>query len=627
MPQHTQILHHLCCRPLLACALLFLILIGTAQGQTAQFTYQGRLTDAGNPATGMYDFQFKLFDSTDFVTGIQQGPTLTRFAVEVTNGVFGVQLDFGAGVFDGSPRFLEISLRAAGSPNPFSVLGPRQPVTATPYAVRSATAGVADTATNASQLGGLTSSEFVQNTTTEQATTNFNIGGTGTASILNATTQFNLGGTRILSNAGSDNLFVGVLAGLNNTTGTSNSFFGRGAGRSNSTGGLNTFVGSSAGFNNTTGSKNTFIGNGAGPFSSGEQNTFLGYFAGLNNTTGNNNTFIGASAADSNLSGSFNTQIGFAAKVGSHNLNNATAIGALARVDQSNSLVLGSINGVNGATSDTNVGIGTTVPQARLHVSGGTTIFDRPDGAIKVLWRSGTLDSDYDLGIFNRGGSGGQPFAIADWNTSTKGIFLDTSNGNTEISGKLMMGGGPMISGSFAAQSFTFSPLKGIYTGNIVLDPNALNLILSSPVHLCIRSTSLGGGFGGEALARCTSPLSSTRYKTAMEPFSGGLDLINRLKPITFSWKEGGERDFGLNAEDVAEVEPLLVTRNAKGEVEDVKHENMLVVFINAFKQQQAQIKSLQQEIETLKRRQQELDALKALVCADRPDASICKSN
>ena len=112
-----------------------------------------------------------------------------------------------------------------------------------------------------------------------------------------------------------------------------------------------------------------------------------------------------------------------------------------------------------------------------------------------------------------------------------------------------------------------------------------------------------------------------------MQEFSGGLDLVDRLKPVAFKWKEGGKRDFGLNAEDVAEVEPLLVTRNAKGEVEEVKHDNLMVVFINAFKQQQSQIKSLQQEIEALMKRQQELDELKAFVCADRPNASVCKSN
>jgi hypothetical protein len=64
-----------------------------------------------------------------------------------------------------------------------------------------------------------------------------------------------------------------------------------------------------------------------------------------------------------------NGLLGFSSLV-TANLTNATAIGANASVTQSNSLVLGSINGVNGATADTSVGIGTTAPAERLHVSG-----------------------------------------------------------------------------------------------------------------------------------------------------------------------------------------------------------------------------------------------------------------
>ena len=47
---------------------------------------------------------------------------------------------------------------------------------------------------------------------------------------------------------------------------------------------------------------------------------------------------------------------------------NATAIGKRASVTQSNSLILGSINGANGATADVNVGIGTTAPGQALTI-------------------------------------------------------------------------------------------------------------------------------------------------------------------------------------------------------------------------------------------------------------------
>src|SRR5258705_13572372 len=88
---------------------------------------------------------------------------------------------------------------------------------------------------------------------------------------------------------------------------------------------------------------------------SGAQNSFFGEQAGDSNQTGNFNSFFGEVAGFSNTSGSHNTMIGSGADVGSNNLTNATAIGAKASVNLSNSLVLGSIAGVNGATASVNV--------------------------------------------------------------------------------------------------------------------------------------------------------------------------------------------------------------------------------------------------------------------------------
>jgi hypothetical protein len=66
--------------------------------------------------------------------------------------------------------------------------------------------------------------------------------------------------------------------------------------------------------------------------------------------------------------GSGGTFVGANAVPGKSNLLNATAIGTLAEVDQSNSLVLGAINGVNNSIVDTSVGIGTTAPISKLDV-------------------------------------------------------------------------------------------------------------------------------------------------------------------------------------------------------------------------------------------------------------------
>ncbi len=103
-----------------------------AEPLSTAFTYQGRLTDGGQPANGSHEFEFTLFDA---LTGGTNLGTVTREEVQVTEGIFSVELDFGAAAFDGNARWLEISVRNDSDGLPGAVLTPRQPVTAAPYAL------------------------------------------------------------------------------------------------------------------------------------------------------------------------------------------------------------------------------------------------------------------------------------------------------------------------------------------------------------------------------------------------------------------------------------------------------------------------------------------------------------
>ncbi|HIJ51642.1 MAG TPA: hypothetical protein HPP66_00630 [Planctomycetes bacterium] len=98
------------------------------------FTYQGRLLDADDAADSLYDFEFRLFD--DPCTGIQQGGTIDVNDLDVIDGYFTVELDFG-GVFNGNAHWLEIAVRPGESidANDFAILIPRQELTPTPYAI------------------------------------------------------------------------------------------------------------------------------------------------------------------------------------------------------------------------------------------------------------------------------------------------------------------------------------------------------------------------------------------------------------------------------------------------------------------------------------------------------------
>lgn len=143
----------------------FLVLLiwssGVIYAQTSAFNYQGHLTEGLSPANGTYDLEFRLFDAP--TGGTQVGVTRSLNDVAVSNGVFSVSIDFGAAVFPGADRWLDVQVRSGASPGPFTFLAPRQPITATPYAITSLNAA------DASKLAGLAADQYMVTTDTRLA--------------------------------------------------------------------------------------------------------------------------------------------------------------------------------------------------------------------------------------------------------------------------------------------------------------------------------------------------------------------------------------------------------------------------------------------------------------------------
>jgi hypothetical protein len=301
-----------------------------------------------------------------------------------------------------------------------------QTVNGTMTATNFAGNGSGLTNVNAGQLGGLSSSAFAQlaqpNTFTASQTVNGNMSAAqmistvapGTAPLqVNSTTQVPnlnasfLGGLsatafqpvgsyatlgtntfagnqtvlgNISSNAQVSGSTVNAATGFSisgnlfdyGSLNTANEFFGF-AGNQTMTGSDNVATGQASFVTNTTGNYNTADGIGSLKLNdAGSGNTAIGVFTLNANTGGSSNTGVGANTLQANTTGSNNTALGANAGPDSTHpaLTNSTAIGANAQVTASNALVLGSINGVNGATADTNVGIGTTSPAAKLDVRG-----------------------------------------------------------------------------------------------------------------------------------------------------------------------------------------------------------------------------------------------------------------
>lgn len=154
----------------ISAALFILVFVQFIVAQTSAFNFQGRLNDGTSPANGRYDLQFRLYDA---ITGGQRvGPIVNRPDTLLINGVFSTTLDFGVIPFRTiEDRFLEIRVRPAGSTNEYVVLGARQQILASPFAVLAAVAQYTDdagnamnaeTAQNSLSLGGVPASEFAR---------------------------------------------------------------------------------------------------------------------------------------------------------------------------------------------------------------------------------------------------------------------------------------------------------------------------------------------------------------------------------------------------------------------------------------------------------------------------------
>ena len=227
--------------------------------------------------------------------------------------------------------------------------------------------------------------------------------------------------------------------------------------------------------------------------------------------------------------------------------------------------------------SSGNVGIGTSTPDAKLDVSDGTILSSGSTGGRLGANNPNNQSASVNLDWFNDtariryGGSGAgaaNGLVIQGQGDATK---LTITNSGSVIAGDNVVAGGKLF---FNDETFNpddaFPPqdLCGRRVGNVA--PNPFQITLCS---------------------------SSLRYKTDVRGFTPGLDLVSRLRPVGFRWKGRGDADLGLIAEEVARVEPLLVTHNSKGEIEGVKYDRIGVVLLNAVREQQAQINTQQQQL------------------------------
>jgi hypothetical protein len=364
-----------------------------------------------------------------------------------------------------------------------------------------------------------------------------------------STGSFNtgVGGGALALNNGDSNTAVGAAALLLNTTGTGNTAVGTDALVFNDTGGQNTANGAFALFSNTIGTDNTATGVDA-LFSNteGSNNTANGSTALQNNLTGNVNTATGFQALQFNTTGSSNTAVGaFALK---SNLDGEvnTAIGNLAMTNNSSG-IQNVAAGFDALSSNTNGSKNTAIG---FHALVNNTV---GSSNIAVGFNGGSnVTGDDNINIGNQGSAG---------------------ESDTIRIGEL--------------QTKTF--IAGI-RGQTTVFNDAIAVLIDSDGQLGTMS-------------------SARRFKTDIKPIDEASASILALKPVSFRYKvhKDSTPQFGLIAEEVAEVNPDLVIYDGDKKPYTVRYEAVNAMLLNEFLKEHR--KNEEQEA-TIARQQKQIEAL-----------------
>jgi len=154
---------------------------------------------------------------------------------------------------------------------------------------------------------------------------------------------------------------------------------------------------------------------------------------------------------------------------------------------------------------------------------------------------------------------------------------------------------------------------------NIHIGNNSLSgddLVIRIGVPGLQTSTSIAGIFGATVLGRglpvevnslgqLGTVLSSRRVKDDIRDVDEATAGLGKLRPVTFRYKAEsatGARplEYGLIAEEVAEIYPELVVRDTDGQPAGVRYHVLPVMLLNELQRQQREIDELRAQVRAL---------------------------
>jgi len=329
--------------------------------------------------------------------------------------------------------------------------------------------------------------------------------------------------------------------------------------------------------------------------SSGINNTAYGASALGGNTTGADNTAYGASALGSNTTGTNNTAVGVNALLSNTEGGANTGVGAfalLSNTEGTNNTAFGDSALTSNTAGTHNSALGAFALQSNTEGDSNTAFGDSALGS-----STGNSNAAFgDSALLNNGAGNG--------NTAFGTDALHNSTGNNNIA-----------VGSEAGVKLT-SGNNNIYLGHLGRASEAKTMRLGRVQTRTFIAGIVGIPLNGSMVlidsnGQLGVPVSSARYKHAIQGMGERSRGVFKLRPVTFRYKQDaqGQRQYGLIAEEVAKVYPELVTKGADGKVESVQYHELIPLLLNEVQQQQQALRVQAQQVAELKAQNESLQA------------------
>ena len=291
------------------------------------------------------------------------------------------------------------------------------------------------------------------------------------------------------------------------------------------------------------------------------------------------NMGLGITALAGNTSGTHNTALGFEALNVNTTGEKNTATGFIALASNT--------------TGSNNIATGGSALNLNTTGAGNTA-----DG-FGALVSNTTGNNNIGIGYLAAAG-------VAAGNSNN--IHIGTAGASGD-SATIRIGGNTSLGDSATQTSFFAAGIRGVTTGN----NDAIAVLIDSNGQLGTVS-------------------SSRRYKEDIQDMGDASRGLMQLRPVTFRYKKpfaDGSKpiQYGLIAEEVAEVYPDLVARNSDGQIETVKYQVLTPMLLNEVQRQQAEIESQMEQIRLLQQQITELrSAMTSLARGNQTETERARS-